>query len=355
MSDNINSLDYLWSKDEDSENLINRFNRLSELLTEYSNDIFMSFVDVSDYDLQISNELWLIKESIRPIRIFNEGYSLIVSITENISEMKEANKNSWSFRFQDTNNIIKEIIYEYWYDYKLKQDNRMKEFDNPRETQAYKAIRDALQKLLDENNNQWVEISFHESWTPGNFINIHYCLSEKVLNNTEPENSESSEIIDEVPELESENYKIDIHLSVEEKLQNWRIKEIDTNGIVFLRKDLWWSAYVCEYLEWIPSLYIWEQKFNFFAVSKLWLKSKCMKDKEEAEENLWNLSKPDIEKKHKLSGRYNSKENTIEDINCWNNYRLGDWNLVWISENFEIFYSGDHSNTAHSLRLVKGR
>ncbi len=161
--------------------------------------------------------------------------------------------------------------------------------------------------------------------------------------------------VKKTPQLENENYKIDQYTTLEAKLHLGWEKEVDFNGIVFLKKDLWNGAYVIEYLEWVDKEYIWEQKFNIHAIDKLWLRSKCMRDNDEVEIILGNLSKYDLKKQHKLSGRYELKENTIEDIGIRNNYRLEDWSVVWISENFEIIYSKWDSKTAHSVRLVKGR
>ncbi len=163
------------------------------------------------------------------------------------------------------------------------------------------------------------------------------------------------ELAKKFPKLESENYKIDKHLSIEEKLKNWWKTEIDPNGIDYLQKNLWWKAYVLEYLGWVPKEFIWEQKFNLFAVDKLWLRSKCLKDPKEADRVLWNLSKDELRKNHNLSGWYNPKEQRFEDIELWNNYRLGTWHVAWISENLDILLLESDSNIFHSIRLVKGR
>jgi hypothetical protein len=50
-----------------------------------------------------------------------------------------------------------------------------------------------------------------------------------------------------------------------------------------------------------------------------------MKDREEAEKI---LSKEKIRNRSDLSGRYDPKKNIIEDVGCWNNYRLEDKNLI---------------------------
>jgi hypothetical protein len=90
--------------------------------------------------------------------------------------------------------------------------------------------------------------------------------------------------VEKLPELETENHKIDINFSTEDKLQNWRTKETDTNGIIYLKKDLWWDAYVREYLEWVDKEYVWEQKFNRAAVNAVsWLKDKLPKNYEQFE------------------------------------------------------------------------
>jgi hypothetical protein len=34
---------------------------------------------------------------------------------------------------------------------------------------------------------------------------------------------------------------------------------------------------------------------------------------------------------------------------------MEDWDVIWISENFDFFYSDTDPDIAHSLRLVKGR
>ena len=80
-----------------------------------------------------------------------------------------------------------------------------------------------------------------------------------------------------------------------------------------------------------------------------------MVDSDEAEEILWNISKDMIKKQHILSGRFDPKKNKIEDIDCWNNYRLAGWDVLGISENFDIFYSDTDPDIAHSIRLVEGR
>jgi hypothetical protein len=38
-----------------------------------------------------------------------------------------------------------------------------------------------LQKFVDDNKKEWIEITFSESWTPGNLIHIHFRFSEEVL------------------------------------------------------------------------------------------------------------------------------------------------------------------------------
>ncbi len=361
MSDSINkSLAYLIPLQEQklSENII----EFKEILTEYEERIFDSlYIDQEYYDVKIWNKLSLIKKSIKPYHMLKQLYEFKRQIEIWISRSKSANNKIWYFWFQDAHNSIGELLYESWYEYKIKGDNRMKTFDTKEENMVYQAIRDNLKNFIDEYKKQWVEITFSESWTPGNFININFCLSETYLDSQDKErnSSENRELGEETPQLESNNYKIDTEMSVKEKLKNWRTKERDSNGIVFLRKDLWGSAYVCEYLQWVPSLYIWEQKFNFFAVSQLWLRSKCMRDKYTFKKILENMSKDTLKKQHQLpgrfSGRYNPKENIFEDIWLRNNYRMEDWDVIWISENFDFFYSDTDPDIAHSLRLVKGR
>jgi hypothetical protein len=50
--------------------------------------------------------------------------------------------------------------------------------------------------------------------------------------------SKSIEIVDDVPELERENYKIDKYTTLKAKLQLGRKENRDSNGIVYIRKDL---------------------------------------------------------------------------------------------------------------------
>lgn len=365
MSDSINkSLAYLIP--QKAQEISNNFAELKEILTQYEEQIFTSLSDIQEYfNSKIWDKLSLIKESIKPYHILKQLYEFRNQIEEEILESKRVNEKIWYFRFQDSHNIIGEILYERWYDYKIKGDNRMKEFDTKEKNIAYKAIRDILQNFIDKYKKLWVEITFSEWWTPGNFIIVNYHLSQEYLNSNKKDisDNESSALVipqdveqaKEIPELERENYKIDTEMSVTEKLKNWRTKEIDNNGIVFLRKQLWGNAYVCEYLEWVPSPYIWEQKFNFFAVSQLWLRSKCMRDKYAFKKILENLSKDTLKKQHKLSGRYNPEDNTFEDIWLRNNYRIEDWDVIWISEIFDFFYSDTDPDIAHSVRLVKGR
>lgn len=360
MSDSINNIDSLRS--QETERLNNSFDTLKKILPEYRSRIFTSFIDTSEYDVQIVNELWSIKESIKPFGIFKEGHSFITIIKVNILEMKKTGTKSGYIRFQDTQNTIREILYEWWYDYEIREDNRMKIFDNPRETEAYKAIRNALQKFVDENKKQWVEITFHESWTPGNFINIIFSLSEEFLSN-----KRAPEIITGVPEIESENYKIDKNLSVEEKLKNWWTKEKDSSGIIYLQKDLSPEqqykdnkAYVREYLEWVDKEYIWEQKFNREAVKKLWLVNKLPKNFKEFKKIRWNNHQNFV-------NEYFSKNNKPLLSGYWNRggkwfFHIGDKEHCWLSNGRSveinkknITYYGNNHCFGYSLRLVKGR
>ncbi len=170
-----------------------------------------------------------------------------------------------------------------------------------------------------------------------------------------PESMESTPVlaqnveqVEKLPELETENYKIDTHLSTEEKLQNWRTKETDPNGVVYLQKDLTpeemdleKKAYVREYLEQVVEEYIWEQKFNGFAVDKLWLRSCMVKDyetfekirdsrvKENKSNHLWFMQKYFSKNgKLMLSGYRNSNGKDFYNIGQRGRCRLWDGSNV---------------------------
>ena len=150
--------------------------------------------------------------------------------------------------------------------------------------------------------------------------------------------AQAVESAEKIPELELENYKEDKNFSTEEKLNSWRTKETDPNGIVYLQKDFTLDekdeakkAYVREYLEWVDREYIWEQKFNLFAVDKLWLRSGMVKDNEEFKKiidnwikenrsnHLWFMQKYFSKNgKIMLSGyRYKTFDNIGGREGCW--------------------------------------
>lgn len=109
------------------------------------------------------------------------------------------------------------------------------------------------------------------------------------------------ESTEKLPELESENYKIDKDMSIEQKLQNWRKWIIQSHSLDhtdYIQKDITpWEknpkkkAYVWEAVRSFPldNPLNWEQKFNLAAIRKLWLVDKMPKDLEELEKIIgWN-------------------------------------------------------------------
>lgn len=362
MSDIINNqLSYLIP--QKAQEISDNFAELKEILTQYEEQIFMSLSDIQeDFNNKVEYKRLLIARLNKSYRILKQWYEFIKQIRWEISGSKKFNRKKWYLRFQDTHNIIWEILYEYWYDYKIKWDNRMKEFNNSREAEAYIAIRDALKNFIAENKKQWVEINFSESWTSANFIIILISLSEDFLGN-----KKQAEVLSEIPELENENYKIDEHLSVEEKLKSWRTKEIDFHWIIYLQKDLSPEqrykddkAYVREYLEWVDKECIWEQKFNREAVKKLWLVNKLPKNFKEFKKIRWNNHQDFVNK-------YFSKNNKSLFSGYWNRgakwfFDVGDKEHCWLSngrhvliDKKDITYYGNNHCFGHSIRLVKGR
>lgn len=160
---------------------------------------------------------------------------------------------------------------------------------------------------------------------------------------------EYKEMVEKVPELEHENYKIDKDMSIEEKLQNWRkiIKnfpmdiyydwssqkqtQIKTN---VLQKDLGNNACVWEYLEsddyCLPKKYIGEQKFNREAAEKLWLLNKIPKDYQEFEKIIWP---------------HNTEKHLIRSYIIWEadleiSWTAEDVLKKYFSKNGDILFSG---------------
>jgi hypothetical protein len=193
-------------------------------------------------------------------------------------------------------------------------------------------------------------------WVPDNCKeNILHVLWEDI-------SSESIESMDEIPELESENYKIDTHLSVEDKLNSWWTKDTDWRWISYLHKDLWWWGEIREYLAWVDKDYIWKQKFNRVAVEQLWLKDKLPKNYEEFKKIWWikhiyfMLKYFSNNDRFILDGSFDSDRKIFYGIDILENY----W--VWTGYSIELTkdgigtrYSCCNPKFGMSVRLVKGR
>lgn len=178
--------------------------------------------------------------------------------------------------------------------------------------------------------------------------------------------SKSLEAMDDIPELESENYKIDKHLSVKQKLKKWWTRKKDPNGIEYLCKNLHknflslWLWEVREYLSWVDPEFIWEQKFNPAAAQELWLKDKLPANYKEFEKMRWDNHQDFMQKyfykngKLMLSGYRDANRKKFFDIDRWENLLLWDGFNVAISSN-SIGREYYNPLFGSSIRLVKGR
>lgn len=183
--------------------------------------------------------------------------------------------------------------------------------------------------------------------------------SEDLINNLKINPLES---VEKIPQLETENYKIDKDMSVEEKLKNWRTKEIDANGIVYLEKNLsyGYDAYVWEYLEWVDNELIWEQKFTWNAIARIpWLWKKMPKDYEQFLKIIGNDYQDFIKKnfskngKLMLSGMWHPGNKAFTEIG------ERDWIWLWSGNNISLSKFGSFhyglkgSMIGYSVRCIK--
>jgi hypothetical protein len=118
------------------------------------------------------NELWSIRESFKPLKILQEGASFIVSMKPAIKEIKENNKQIWHSEHHDNYNLLSAIFYGYWSDLNIKKEEHIREFDNTKETEAYKTIRNELQNIVDDNEREWIVITFSLLLKPDDDIYI---------------------------------------------------------------------------------------------------------------------------------------------------------------------------------------
>ncbi len=192
---------------------------------------------------------------------------------------------------------------------------------------------------------------------------------------------ESKEILEKNLELEEDNYKIDKEMSVEEKVRNWweRIDNIDSiikdyrwwKKISVLRKNLTPNekdeknkAFVREYIDdWsIPKEYVGEQKFNRFAVERLWLIDRLPKNIEELNKIQWNIKNTTFLNKYfsknnkpLFSGYWESSIKVF--INIWWGNRCRFWNggSIEFEKDGSIIRRKEHYQIGLSVRLVKDR
>jgi len=189
------------------------------------------------------------------------------------------------------------------------------------------------------------------------------------LNKKGESKKESEELVKKIPELENKNYKMDIDkdMSVEEKLKNWRIKQKDHNGVVYLRKDLNpeekdfdKKAYVWEYFEGVFDEYKGEQQLNRVAVVKLWLVDKLPKNYEEFEKIIFNKNNyekfihkyfPNNDESMLKAWNIHTKKLGLfrDRVHCW----LWDNDNVIIARH-RIFHDySRHPHFGFSVRLLK--
>lgn len=180
--------------------------------------------------------------------------------------------------------------------------------------------------------------------------------AELAIANKEYESRIAANLLSEkekLPELESENYKIDKEMSVEEKLNNWWKEEKGTSidsifkstKINVLKKDLGNWAYIWEYLDGPAK---WEQIFNWEAVLKLWLDRKL--PRQEDINKIWH--KKLLQMFNNLPG-WSLGYESFHKIGKWADIRLLDGSNVVINENKIFSDSKKYPERGYSVRLIK--